>query len=345
MSDITAADPARAYARLKSDVTSAGILDRGYLGYALLISFVFAGYAGSTAAIVYFDGIVPLTLSCLSFVFFTVQLAGLMHDSGHRAVFKSRRWNDVLGYTACGLIGMVFGSWRERHNAHHAHPNQEELDPDLEIPFIATTRALYLRKSALQRFFVNRQAYYYYPLGMIVAFSNRFGSLTWYWRHRSWGLWWQFAIYLTGMTFLFVLPFVFLPLAKAAFVFLFIHLSTGVYLASCFAPNHKGMLSVGRREVMSFIEQQVVTARNIRGGFVTELLMVGLNHQIEHHLFPNTPRHKLKLLKPYVRSACTELGISYAEVSVIETNRQLVHELVNVPLAASRPMPEASPAS
>jgi fatty acid desaturase len=94
-----------------------------------------------------------------------------------------------------------------------------------------------------------------------------------------------------------------------------------------------------RSSGLTFIEQQVVTARNVRGGFLTELLLVGLNHQIEHHLFPSCPRNKLRLLRPYVRQTCLELGLPYTEAGFIESNRALLQTLRDVPRRATWPSP------
>ncbi len=132
--------------------------------------------------------------------------------------------------------------------------------------------------------------------------------------------------------------FVLFPLDKAIFVFLVVHVTTGVYLANCFAPNHKGMQTYPRDAEVSFLEQQIVTARNVSGGFLTDLLLVGLNHQIEHHLFPTCPRNKLGLLGPYVRQVCQEQGLSYCDVSFLSTNRTLVQHLHGV----SRATPQGS---
>jgi fatty acid desaturase len=81
---------------------------------------------------------------------------------------------------------------------------------------------------------------------------------------------------------------------------------------------------------LSFFEQQVVTARNVKGGFVTDVVLVGLNLQIEHHLFPSCPRNKLRRLVPYVRAACLEANIPYVEMGAIETNRFLMDSLTTV---------------
>ena len=58
----------------------------------------------------------------------------------------------------------------------------------------------------------------------------------------------------------------------------------GLYLGACFAPNHKGMLILDAADRSDFLRRQVLTSRNVRGGWLTDLAMGGLNYQIEHHL-------------------------------------------------------------
>jgi fatty acid desaturase len=322
------------YLRLKAAVAAAGILNRSLCFYVPLILFTFAGYVLSVVAIILLDDYLALTLACLSFSFFTVQQAGLMHDSGHRAVFRSRKFNNLLGLASCAAIGMVLQNWMRRHNRHHLHPNQEELDPDLEIPFIAVTKDLYRNKRGLQRSLARWQVLYYYPIGSLVSLTNRLGSLSYFLRNRSHENIWLFCLYLPAIIAIFVLPFILFSIEKATFVFLLVHVSSGIYLSSCFAPNHKGMPVVGRDTTMSHFEQQVVTSRNVQGGLLTDFLLVGLNHQVEHHLFPSCPRNKLGLLKPYVLRACEELGLDYAEATFLESNRLILRQLREVSRAA-----------
>jgi fatty acid desaturase len=330
LATLARADSTAAYAGLKATIVAEGVLERSYGFYAALCAFAFGGFAVSAWAVLSLENYAYLALACLAFSFFSVQLGGLMHDCGHRAVFARVRNNDILGYICAALLGMVFDNWKSRHNAHHAHPNQEDLDPDMEIPLIATSEELYRAKTGFQRWLVRYQAFYYYPLGAIVSFSNRLGSVTYFVKDASAANLWKFALWGAGVLLLFVSPFVLFPLTKAAFVFLLVHVSSGIYLMNCFAPNHKAMPQVGKDEEMSFFEQQVITSRNVRGGFLTDLMLVGLNYQIEHHLFPSTPRNKLKLLKPHVEAACRELGIAYTESGFIETNRALITALRDV---------------
>ena len=319
-----------AYNRLKSDITSAGILNRSLTFYLPLILFAFGGYALSAWAILVTDGYLWLTFACLGFSAFSVQIAGLMHDAGHRAAFSSTRANNLLGLAATSAIGMVFPNWVLRHNLHHAHPNQEELDPDIEVPFLVFSEADYAGKDPVQRFFARWQAYYYYPLGALVSFSNRLGSITYFLQHRSRANLARILLYLPAIVLLFPAPFLLFSLDKAIFVFFLVHIATGIYLASCFAPNHKGMPLVAKDADVSFLEQQVRTSRNVRGGLLTDFFLVGLNHQVEHHLFPACPRNKLRRLGPYVRAVCAEQALPYTQVSFLRTNRILVRHLHGV---------------
>jgi fatty acid desaturase len=332
---------AAAYARLKSDITNAGILRRSMSFYLPLILFSFGGYVLSAWAIFAWTAYLPLLVACLGFTFFTVQIAGLMHDAGHRAVFGSIRLNNMLGLATTGSIGMVFSNWMERHNQHHARPNQEGADPDMEIPFLALSRRDYEGKDVAQRFTTRWQAYYYYPLGALVGFSNRLGSVSYFARNCTRANAARFALYLPAIIVLFAGPFIVFPLEKAIFVFFVVHVTTGVYLASCFAPNHKGMPTYDADAEVSFLEQQVATSRNVRGGFLTDLLLVGLNHQIEHHLFPSCPRNKLRLLRTHVLRVCEEQGIEFCEVSFLRTNQTLVKHLHSVS-RTGRILPEAA---
>ena len=38
----------------------------------------------------------------------------------------------------------------------------------------------------------------------------------------------------------------------------------------------------------------MLTSRNVRGGWLTDTALGGLNYQIEHHLFPSMPRPNLR---------------------------------------------------
>ena len=104
----------------------------------------------------------------------------------------------------------------------------------------------------------------------------------------------------------------------------------GVILGSSFAPNHKGMLTIGENEDLGFLRQQVLTARNMKHGWFTTLWFGGLNIQIEHHLFPSMPRCNLKKAQEIVRNFCEDRNIAYYETSVFRSFWEILASLHEV---------------
>lgn len=104
------------------------------------------------------------------------------------------------------------------------------------------------------------------------------------------------------------------------------HAVLGVHLGCAFAPNHKGMAMPGPDERWDHLRKQVLTSRNVRGGPVVDWFLGGLNHQIEHHLFPGMPRVNLRRARPLVRAHCARLGLPYTEEGLIASyGRALAH--------------------
>jgi fatty acid desaturase len=90
-------------------------------------------------------------------------------------------------------------------------------------------------------------------------------------------------------------------------------------------------------EDADYLRRQVLTSRNVRGGWLIDHLLGGLNYQIEHHLFPSMPRPNLRRSQPLIRSFCQQHGISYLETSLLRSYAQALRHLHDVgqPLRAS----------
>ena len=135
---------------------------------------------------------------------------------------------------------------------------------------------------------------------------------------------------MVGIVVIFILPFFVFNIAKAVTLFTVVNFTVGFYLLNVFAPNHKGMPVVQRGNKISFLEQQVTTSRNIIGNTITDFIYMGLNYQIEHHLFPDCPRNNLKKISPYIKEVCQDLNLEYTEVGIIETNKIILNELHSI---------------
>ncbi|HEX5514765.1 MAG TPA: fatty acid desaturase, partial [Gammaproteobacteria bacterium] len=87
---------------------------------------------------------------------------------------------------------------------------------------------------------------------------------------------------------------------------------------------------------LDYLRRQVLTSRNVRGGWFTDALLGGLNYQIEHHLFPSMPRPNLRRSQALIRQFCAEHGVSYCETTLVHSWAQALRHLNAVGAFPSR---------
>jgi len=268
-----------------------------------------------------------LAVAAFLAVVFT-QLGFLGHDAGHRQVSGSRRASRVLGVLLGNLgIGLSYGWWVDKHNRHHAHPNTEGADPDISMKVLAFTQAQARASRGLSRALFRCQAYLFFPLLLGEAFSIHVASIRSLTSRGSRARPAEAA--LLGVHVLGYLAVVFLVLSPAkAVVFILVQQGLfGVYLGAAFAPNHKGMPILSSADRCDFLRRQVLTSRNVRGGWLTDLALGGLNYQIEHHLFPSMPRPALRRAQPLIMDYCRQRGLPYCEASLVGSYAQALRHL------------------
>ena len=137
---LTAGPPSRKgrwseYTLLSRQLKQAGLLDRRRGWYAARIGLNLALLAVGLAAFVLLgDSWWQLPTAAYLAVVAT-QLTFVGHDAGHRQIFRSRRANDLAGlFHGNLLVGISFGWWVPKHNAHHSNPNDEASTPTSASP-------------------------------------------------------------------------------------------------------------------------------------------------------------------------------------------------------------------
>lgn len=251
------------------------------------------------------------------------QVGFVGHDIGHRQVSASHRLGRFLGILhADFLIGISYAFWLEKHNAHHAHPNQDGLDPDISPGAIAWTPEQANAASPARRALARAQAELFFPMLLLEARNLHVKSVLAIWRrpNRRQAL---EAVVMTAhfVGYLLAVFWVLSPAKAVAFIAVQQGLF-GLYLGCSFAPNHKGMPVLPEGSTESFLRRQTVTARNVKGGWFDDLALGGLNYQIEHHLFPAMPRSNLRRAQPIVRAFCERHHLAYDETSLAASWRQ-----------------------
>ena len=268
------------------------------------------------------------------------QVMFLGHDAAHRQIFRSGRWNDWASLIVANLYaGMSYGWWTHKHSRHHAKPNQVDADPDIASGVLVfTTEDLPRARVGPRGWFAARQGWLFFPLLLLEGLNLHVsGVRTIVGRGEVRRRPVEIALVTLRLGGYLGLVFGLLP-PGMALAFLGVQLGLfGLYMGAVFAPNHKGMPIVPRDARIDFLRRQVLMSRNIRGGRVTDWLMGGLNHQIEHHLFPSMARPHLRRVRPIVREFCESRGIPYTETSLVGSYAIVVRYLNRVGLAARDP--------
>jgi fatty acid desaturase len=329
------------YSELSRQIKEAGLLDRrpGYYTWKIAVTIGLLA-AGWTAFALLGDSWWQLTVAVLLAVIFT-QIGFLGHDAGHRQVFGTRRANYIAGILLGNLsIGLSYGWWVDKHNRHHAHPNTEDADPDIAIGALAFSPAQARSSTGLARLVFRYQAYLFFPLLLLEAVNLHVASVRALTgravRRRSWERA-LIAVHIVG--YLTVVFLVLSPVRAVAFIIVQQGLF-GLYLGCSFAPNHKGMPILDAADQSDFLRRQVLTSRNVRGGWLTDFVLGGLNYQIEHHLFPSMPRPNLSRSQALIEAFCQQHGVPYCQSSLAGSYTQALRYLNTVgrltrPAAAS----------
>jgi fatty acid desaturase len=316
------------YSPLLRQVRDAGLLRHrtGYYVRRIALSAVLM-VAGWTAFVLIGDSWWQLVVAVfLAFVY--TQFGFVGHEAGHRQIGVSRRASDIIGLLYGNLaVGLSFGWWVDKHNRHHAHPNQEGKDPDIGTGAFAFTATGSGSWGPAARVLYRYQAYLFFPMLLLEALNLHVSSVRSLirspGRHRGWEAA-LLAVHVVGYV---VAVFLVLSPAKALAFIAVQQGLFGLYLGCSFAPNHKGMEVLGADDHSDYLRRQVLTSRNVRGGWLIDYGLGGLNYQIEHHLFPSMPRPNLRRAQPLVRDYCRQHGLPYCETGLVDSYAQALRYL------------------
>jgi fatty acid desaturase len=327
------------FTELAATVRDTGLLRRSYTFYAIFGTALALALGGViTGMILLGDSWFQLLMAAALGIVLT-QVAFLGHEASHRTVFVSGPANDRLGRILSALVvGISHQWWMNKHSRHHANPNKRGADPDIEQDTITFLEEDAAQTKGVIRWINQRQGWLFFPLLTLEGFNLHYRSVaslvTQGTRKQRWTelpmIALHFGLYLVPL-------FLFLPLGMA-FAFIGVQMAVfGVYMGASFAPNHKGMMIVDADTKMDFLSKQVLTSRNVSGGWAMSILMGGLNYQIEHHLFPNMARPHLGRAREIVREYCEVHEVPYTETTLVESYSIVIAYLNRVGLAARDP--------
>jgi fatty acid desaturase len=308
---------------LRSELRAAGLFEHRELRSWLKLAVLLAGIAGCLVALastgwwLAFAAIPVAAVLCTS-------TAMLGHEGSHRAFSASPLRNAVICYFAFPLFsGLGALYWREKHDRlHHGHPNVEGVDPDIKpFPF-ASSRRDHERCGPRERWFQRRfQHWAFWPMSTLMALGMRRSSIMFAIRYprrhgftRAWFL--DVSCMLAHYIGWILIPsLVWGPLIGFA-VYAAIWGLVGVSLALIFAPAHIGLPIVNEQN--NDWLHQLETTRNLELPRFISFFFIGLDYQVEHHLFPKIPHKNLPRAAELTARWCERHGVIYQSEPYLE---------------------------
>lgn len=255
---------------------------------------------------------------------------GVHHDSNHGSYSDNKLVNKIVG-DVVNVVGGYDVTWRIQHNVlHHTYTNIAGLDEDIDA-------GLLLRFSPqTKRYKVHRfqhiYAWFLYCLLTLQWVTYKDYRLIFLYEKK--GLLkkekltlgkalLELSIYkVIYFTYILVLPILFsgMPWYYVVYGFLILHAVAGLSLSCIFQLAHvledaEFPLPPESRKMENnwAIHQLLNTANFAPRSRIMAWFIGGLNHQIEHHLFPHICHVHYKKLAVIVRETAQNYGLPYLE--------------------------------
>ncbi|MDO9594000.1 MAG: acyl-CoA desaturase [Lutibacter sp.] len=254
----------------------------------------------------------------------------VMHDSNHES-FSNKKWvNKVMGSSMYILAGNVY-NWKVQHNVlHHTFTNIPGFDEDIDagriIRFNKNTKWLKIHQF---------QKYYSFLLyGLLTinwAITTDFRQMRKYLKRKlSYGKFpnpaaeWTTLIVTKIIYYLLwvVLPLLVLDIAwwKVLIGFFVMHYTAGIILSIVFQLAHIVPMAEmplpdkeGNLEHTWAVHQLYTTANFAPNNKFISWYTGGLNHQVEHHIFPHISHIHYGKLAKIVKETALEFNLPYNE--------------------------------
>jgi fatty acid desaturase len=305
--------------QLRAELTAAGVFRHHEAAGWAKVGLLMTGIALCLAGTIVGPTWLAFLLIPIASVFATT-VAMFGHEGSHRSFSASPRRNAVLNHITFPLLtGLSAMYWRHKHDgAHHGHPNVDNEDPDVALWPMTSSQQGHLRSGPFRRWFQrNLQGWFFWPLTLMLPTMMRVSSLAHLYRsakkHGITGLWLaDVACLVTHYTMWLVVPTLIWGFLPTFLVYMGLWTLVGGMLALIFAPAHMGLPIITDQN--NDWEHQFETTRNLRLPRVLRFFFVGLDYQVEHHLFPKIPHQELPRAEAIVKAWCERVGIKHLDI-------------------------------
>jgi linoleoyl-CoA desaturase len=281
----------------------------------------------------------PFWLQILLNILMGIGMAGIgmnvMHDGNHGS-YSTKSWvNKLMGGTIYVLAGNVY-NWQVQHNVlHHTYTNIHGHDEDLDAGKIIR----FTKEAEWRRFHKFQHYYSVFLYGLLTfnwALTTDFRQMRSYLKRKlSYGeakspkmLWTTLIITkIIYVAIWIVLPIIFgVTWWKVLVGFFVMHYTAGLILSIVFQLAHVVDETTnpvpdenGEIENTWAIHQLYTTANFAPKNKIVNWFTGGLNHQVEHHLFPHISHVHYGKIADIVKQTANECNLPYHEFKTMRS--------------------------
>lgn len=247
------------------------------------------------------------------------------HEGGHKSLSDSTFGNNLMLYLTFPIMGGLSALyWKDKHNVkHHTQPNIDGVDEDLDLWPMAGSRRQYEESGPCRKFFQRHlQAYLFWPLSSLLTLSMHYSSISFIVRKARKSGWspslvadaaslaLHFFVWLVAPALFFGVSFWVALGAYLAFWAII-----GVYLTAIFAPAHMGLPIYKSHDDIWRLQLEVTRNLDMPGWL--RFFFIGLDYQVEHHMFMRLPHQSMKVAAPIVEQWAQERGLPYQRIGFV----------------------------
>lgn len=249
-------------------------------------------------------------ITILYFSLLFVEMGYISHDIIHNQYFQSVNANRAIAMFYANMgIGLSSSWWIDKHNVgHHNSTNSNIHDTD-----IRDYDEIFTGRVGKHPIFHRYKKVLFWMAPVFVYFNLLIESYKFLFRKKYFG---EMIMNLLFLFFPILLIYQF-GIIGGAIVFLSIGAIVGIILGYVFMVNHIGLEVIDGLHIRDYawLDLQTRTSRNISGTRLTTEIFWGLDKQIEHHLFPQISRRKIRKVAEVVKDFCKKNNLPYHEVS------------------------------
>ena len=304
-----------AWREIKAAVAEAGCFRRAAGQEFTKAALVLGGAAGSYLVLLSQPGMAWWLAGLLGAAFTSVHAGLVAHEAGHFNITRRRDVDVAIGSLFMTVIAGVGHIWfSDIHRQHHSAGAATVLPPANDGSRRERTLRLlrigaYLLVSALRL--------------RVRSAVALFG--------RSPGL--DALATIVHISIWIVAPWLVLGPWQALVNYMLICVVMGPFAGLLLLSGHEGVPRPedGKLAEYHWLRRQLQSTRNLGVSRLADFVMGGVNHHVEHHLFPSIPRARLPEARAITRPICASYGLPYREQSQTDAAKEVWRYINPVP--------------